>query len=114
TVPPSRITAHPRLENLRAFVSGMQPTCQCAGAADDPPLSSTASQEAGNFEIVGGVFLRLFGLRVWRGYRCRRDDGRRGCALLDRGRLPLVHRSLEPTDRARGLERGRDDRDLDL
>src|SRR5438067_5459041 len=91
----------------------MQPTCHGDGAADDPPLSSTASQEAWDLEIIGSVFLGLFGFRMWLGHRWRDGDGR--ChALLDRGRLALVHRPFETTDRASLLDRGRDDRDLDL
>src|SRR5256885_4652974 len=95
----------PGVKNIRA---GLMP----GRTIRRPALA--ASQEAWDLQIIGGVFLGLFGFRMWLGHRWRRDGDGRCRALLDRGRLALVHRPFETTDRTSLLERGRDDRDLDL
>src|SRR5437899_9754104 len=72
----------------------MQPTCHGDGAADDPPLSSTASQEAWDLEIIGSVFLGLFGFRMWLGHRCRRDANAGATRCSTEGALRLYIRPL--------------------
>src|SRR2546425_10208370 len=90
----------------------MQIGCQRSTAAGVPPLGSAAPQEAWDLEVVRVEFLRLFGLRLGCGNGRRGRPRERG--TLDRGSLPLVHRTLELPERARLIEAGFNDRDLDL
>src|SRR5205814_7768087 len=114
--PPSESAAqvqkkHPRRLFSSGGGAGCVPVTFKTGQAG-PELSTT--QEARNFQIVGVVFLRLFDSWMCRRNRSGRDCGG-GCrTLLDRGRLPLVHRTLETPDRASCFEGGRDHGDLDL
>src|SRR5439155_15094508 len=101
------------------FHAGMQVECQRLTAADGPPVSSTASQEAGDLEVLGIELLGFFGLWMWgrhclRGWRARRSGPCDRGALDRRRRLPLVHRTLELAEGPCLIEAGRDDRDLDL